>query len=832
MDFNKVISSYFPLIFISLFLSQGHAQARPVEILSSGELQIALQKLNVLGAVLYIAAHPDDENTNALAYFSQGKKYRTGILTLTRGDGGQNLLGAEKGAEIGIIRTQELLEGRKYDKVEQYFTRAIDFGYSKNREETLEFWGQEQILADMVWVIRKFRPDVIISRSLGGHGNHAAEALLTPEAFTAAGDPKRFPEQLAYIRPWQANRLLLNRSRFNPGTQQELDEMIKIDVGAYDPLLNKSYTEIAAISRSMHKTQGFGAVTTRPGTRNDFYRVIDGATAESDIFDGIDVSWDRIPGGARIGTMLSHIINTFDPNNPSKSIPQLLAVNSEFNQLSDSYWVDLKQQELYRVIQACAGLWMEALSDEKFTSPGDEIQIQTTLVNRTDYPLKIESIDYAGVISDSKLNIVLANNDPVTIDKTFRIPPEYPISQPYWLMEEASVGAFSISEQNLIGLAENPPPITVNITLSIDGNNLEYSLPLSFRWTDRVEGNRYSLIEIRPAVTLSLEEKVYIFPDNNPREISVNILNNSEHATGEIRLRGDRNWKIEPASIPFALKAKYEEMQVIFRVTPPRGLSEGVLTAEADINGKVYNRDIVEISYPHIDRQSYFPVSQAKAVKININLLGNRLGYIMGSGDDIPEALRSLKYDVVLLDDDMLENLDLSQFDAIIAGVRAYNTREQLVNTQYKIMSYVEAGGTYIVQYNRPRGLLSNDIGPYAFTISRRDRVSDETAPISFLKPAHQLLNFPNKISQKDFEGWVQERGLNFLTQWDERYETILSSHDPNEPNRAGGMLFTRYGNGVFIYTGYAWFRQLPAGVPGAYRFFVNMIAAGQYHGN
>ncbi|MCH7521950.1 MAG: PIG-L family deacetylase, partial [Candidatus Marinimicrobia bacterium] len=383
------MSSYFPLIFISLFLFQGHAQARPVEILSSGELQIALQKLNVLGAVLYIAAHPDDENTNALAYFSQGKKYRTGILTLTRGDGGQNLLGAEKGAEIGIIRTQELLEGRKYDKVEQYFTRAIDFGYSKNREETLEFWGQEQILADMVWVIRKFRPDVIISRSLGGHGNHAAEALLTPEAFTAAGDPKRFPEQLAYIRPWQANRLLRNRSRFNPGTQQELDEMIKIDVGAYDPLLNKSYTEIAANSRSMHKTQGFGAVTTRPGTRNDFYRVIDGATAESDIFDGIDVSWDRIPGGARIGTMLSHIINTFDPKNPSKSIPQLLAVNSEFNQLSDSYWVDLKQQELYRVIQACAGLWMEALSDEKFTSTGDEIQIQTTWVNRTDYPLKI-----------------------------------------------------------------------------------------------------------------------------------------------------------------------------------------------------------------------------------------------------------------------------------------------------------------------------------------------------------------------------------------------------------------------------------------------------------
>ena len=333
-------------------------------------------------------------------------------------------------------------------------------------------------------------------------------------------------------------------------------------------------------------------------------------------------------------------------------------------------------------------------------------------------------------------------------------------------------------------------------------------------------------------MTLNLAENVYIFPDNNPREISVNIVSNTEHATGEIRLRGDKKWKIEPASIPFALEAKHEERKVIFRVTPPRALSEAVLTAEAEINGKIFNRDIVEIAYPHIDRQSYFPLSQAKAVKININRLGSRLGYIMGSGDDIPEALRSLKYDVVLLDDNMLENMDLSQFDAIIVGVRAYNTREQLVNTQHRMMGYVEAGGTFIVQYNRPRGLLSDDIGPYAFTISRRDRVSDETAPIYFLNPAHQLLNFPNKISQKDFEGWVQERGLNFLTQWDDKYETILSSHDPNEPNREGGMLFTRYGKGVFIYTGYAWFRQLPAGVPGAYRFFVNMIAAGKYNGN
>ena len=830
MDLKKYFKKYISIVFLLALFLNAIINAQPIEIYDSGELQTALQKLNVLGSVLYIAAHPDDENTEALAYFSKGRKYRTAYLSLTRGDGGQNLIGSEKGVEIGIIRTQELLEGRKFDKAEQFFTRAIDFGYSKTPEEAFDFWGRDKILADIVWVIRKFRPDVIISRNSGGHGHHTAATLLAPEAFKAAADPNKYPEQLKYVQPWQAKRIFANSARFGASGQKGSENLITINLGEYNPLLAKSYTEIAAESRSMHKTQGLGGFSARRGTRNDNYQVIDGEPAKVDIFDGIDTSWGRIPGGQGVGKILDNIIKSFDPQNPSKSIPQLLAVNNELNKIDKSYWVEIKQQELFRVIQSSAGLWMEATSNDFAASPSDEIRIRTTLVNRADYPFKIEKIDYSGIITDSNLNTSLKNNEPVTIDKTLRIPEDYPISQPYWLREEPSLGAFSISEQTLIGLAENPPSFIINITLSIDGNLLEYKVPLSYRWVDRVEGELYRPFEVRPKVTLNLEDKVCIFPDANSREIKVNIKSNSMNVTGEIRFNGPEKWQIKPARIPFSLANKYEEKLVIFRVSPPRELDETVLVAEAEINKNIYNRDLVEIAHPHIESQVYFPLSQVKVVKLDIKKLGSKIGYIMGSGDEIPDGLRNLGYDVILLNDEALENIDFSQFDAIITGVRAYNTRERLIHTQPKILQYVENGGTLIVQYNVPSGLLTREIGPYPFTIGQ-DRVCVETAPISFLNPNHQLLNFPNKITQKDFEGWVQERGLYFATQWDEKYEPILSSHDPNEPDRKGGILFTRYGKGVFIFTGLAWFRQLPAGVPGAYRIFANLISAGKYNG-
>lgn len=823
---KKVIAT----VFFFAFLINTNAIAQRIEIPNTAELQIALEKLDVLGSVLYIAAHPDDENTSALAYFSKGRKYRTAYLSLTRGSGGQNLIGPEKGAEIGIIRTQELLAARQIDGAEQFFTRAIDFGYSKTHEETFDFWGKEEILADIVWVIRKFRPDVIITRfppdRYGGHGHHTASALLIKDAFQAGGDPNKFPEQLKYVEPWQAKRLSWNSWR---PSQEEIQDLQKIDIGEYNPLLGKSYSEMAAESRSKHRSQGFGS-SGRRGTRYDYFKHLDGDPAKTDMFDGIDTSWKRIPGGRKVGQILEETIESFNPHLPSRSILKLLEVYSELNRLRETNWVKIKKEECLRVIQSCAGLWMEAISDDFTAAPGDEIRVNTTIVNRSDFPFTLEKISFPGIAPVVFVNHPLKNNDPHTVEKTIRIPKDYSISQPYWLRHNPQKGLFSVEKQDVLGLAENPPSIRVRISLRTNGTLLEYDSPLLFRWTDRVDGEHYRPFEILPVVTINLENKVSIFADDTPKEIRVKIKSHSQNINGTIRLKGNEKWQITPVSFPLSIEGKYEEKSVTFIVSPPQVPDETVFIPEVEINGGKIDRALVEISHPHIKRQVYFPESRIKVVKLNVKRLGSKLGYIIGAGDEVADGLRHLGYEVILLNDAMLENMELSQFDAIITGIRAYNTRERLKYQQQKLLQYVKNGGTLIVQYNVSRGLQTTDIGPYPFTIGR-DRVTRETASVSFLDPTHPLLNFPNKITKNDFEGWVQERGLYFAAQWDEKYETVLSSHDPNEEEKEGGLLFTRYGEGIFIYTGYAWFRQLPAGVPGAFRLFANMISAGKYNG-
>ena len=823
---KKVITA----VFLFALLIHTNTIAQRIEIPNSAELQIALEKLNVLGSVLYMAAHPDDENTSALAYFSKGRKYRTAYLSLTRGSGGQNLIGPEKGAEIGIIRTQELLAARQIDGAEQFFTRAIDFGYSKTHEETLDFWGREEILADIVWVIRKFRPDVIITRfppdRYGGHGHHTASALLIRDAFQTAGDPNKYPEQLKSVELWQAKRLFWNSWR---PSQEEIQNLQRIDIGEYNPFLGKSYSEMAAESRSKHRSQGFGS-SGRRGIRYDYFKHLSGDPAKADLFDGIDTSWERIPGGQTVDQLLEETIKSFNPHLPSRSIPELLEVYSELNRLRETHWIKIKKEECLRVIQSCAGLWMEAISTDYAAAPGDEIRVNTTIVNRSDFPFTLEKISFPGIAPEVVVNHFLKNNDPHTVEKTIRIPRDYSISQPYWLRHKPQKGLFSIEKQDVLELAENLPSIRVRISLRTNGILLEYESPLLFRWTDRVDGEHYRPFEIRPVVTINLENKVSIFADDTPKEIRVKIKGHSPNIHGRIRLKGNKKWQISPASFPLSLEGKYEETSVTFVVSPPQVPDETVLIPEAEINGEKIDRALVEISHPHIKRQVYFPESRMKVVKLNIKRVGSKLGYIMGAGDEVPEGLRSLGYEVILLNDELLENIKLSEFDAIITGIRAYNTRERLKYQQQKLLQYVKNGGTLIVQYNVSRGLQTTNIGPYPFTIGR-DRVTGENASVSFLNPTHPLLNFPNRITKDDFEGWVQERGLYFATQWDEKYETVLSSHDPGEGDKKGGLLFTRYGEGIFIYTGYAWFRQLPAGVPGAFRLFANMISAGKYNG-
>lgn len=793
----------------------------------AADLEIALQKLNVLGSVLYVGAHPDDENTSLMALFSKGRKYRTAYLSVTRGEGGQNLIGPEQGAELGLLRTQELLAARRIDGAEQYFTRAVDFGYSKTAAETLEIWGKERVLGDIVWVIRKFRPDVIITRfsaeGTGGHGHHTASGLLIKEAFTAAADPARFPEQLAYAPVWQTTRILLNRGRPRP---EEAAPTLRIDTGEYDPLLGKSYSEIAGESRSQHKSQGFGSAGRR-GSQLEAFELWAGEPAAQDIFEGIDVTWDRVPGGQKVGPLLAECIRSFDPRQPSRSIPGLLGVQAELAKLPESDWVRLKREELSRVIQGCAGIWMEAIADDYAAAAGDEILVRTSIVNRSDQPFVLHRLGIPRIVPDSVVDRPLKNNEALAIENRVLIPAGFPLSQPYWLEPSPQNGPFSAGDRDLMGLAENPPSLSVVLVLSMEGHLLEYSLPVLFRWTDQVQGELYRPFEVRPRVTIQIEDGVKIFPGDGPQLVKIRLKGHSKNVAGTIRLKGTDGWRVAPAGLPFSLPGKYDEGEVAFEISPPKNARESVLTAEADLGGEILGRAMVEIAYPHIHRQIYFPESRVKVVKLDVQIKAKRIGYIMGAGDDVADALRHLGVEATMLSDEMLETSDLSSFDAIVTGVRAYNTRDRLKNVKRRLLDYVERGGTLVVQYNVASGALADRIGPYPLTIGR-DRVTVESAQVTFPIPNHPLLIFPNKITSQDFEGWVQERGLNFPSSWDGKYEAILSSHDPGEPDLKGGLLYTRYGKGVFIYTAYAWFRQLPAGVPGAFRIFANLISAGK----
>ncbi len=807
------------------------ARAQQGQIPDGGELALALQKLNVLGSALFVGAHPDDENSSVLAYLSKGRCLRAGYLSVTRGEGGQNLIGPEKGPEIGLLRTQELLSARRIDGAEQFFTRAVDFGYTKTSEETFEFWGKEKILADVVWVIRMFRPDIILTRftaeNSGGHGHHIATGLLIKEAFAAAADPSRFPEQLKYAPVWKAKRLLWNT--FRAPQAEGSRAPLRVDTGGYSPWLGKSFTEIAGESRSQHKSQGFGSAGRR-GTQIENFDVMDGDPATADIFDGVDITWNRVPGGAVVGKLLADSLTSFDPGHPSKSIPGLLAAYGEMTKLPADDWVRVKRAELLRVIQGCAGLWLEAIAGDYSGAPGSAVQIKATIVNRSDQAFTLRSLGLPGIAPESILDRPLKNNEPAVIDKAIQIPRDYPLSQPYWLNGAPQDGFFFDQGRNVTGLAENPPSVTVKIVLDAGGNLLEYLIPVTFRWTDQVSGELYRSFEVRPPVSIQIEDKVSIFPGEAPKKIRVKLKSHAQNVAGQVRLKGPNAWKITPAAVPFSLSAKYEEAEVAFDIVPPKTAGAADLTAEAEVGGETWMRAVVEVAYPHIRRQVYFPASRLRVVKLDIKSEGKRIGYVMGAGDEVPDALSNLGYEVTSLTDEMLDGGDLSAFDAIVTGVRAYNTRERLRLAKDKLLRYVEGGGTLVVQYNVAAPVLADRIGPYPLTIGR-DRVDVETAPVTFLLPDHLLLNFPNKITARDFDGWVQERGLNYASQWDERYEAPLASHDPGEPDRKGGLLYTRYGKGAFVFTALAWFRQLPDGVPGAYRIFANLVSAGKYAG-
>lgn len=825
------------LLAVALLFFAVSAQAR-----DAAEIQVALRKLTVVGGALYVAAHPDDENTAMLAWMANDRLLRTAYLSLTRGSGGQNLIGDEKGELLGVLRTQELLAARRIDGAEQLFTRAIDFGYSKSAEETLAIWGHDDVLADVVWAIRRFQPDVIITRfpvtGEGGHGQHTASAILAQEAFTAAADPKKYRGQLKYVTPWQPARIFWNRfswGRVDPN-DPALANSLKVDLGKYSPLLGRAYTEIAAQSRTLHKSQGFGSAERR-GTVINYFDHRGGLPAESDLFEGIDLRWSRYPGGELAGSILEEAAESFDPKHPQRSIPILLRAWLALEQLSAQPewsalrkpWLPGKRLELLEIIRDVAGIAIDVSAADSAVTPGGELPLTVTVVNRSDHPFRLSVVGSLHAKPSKAPGTLLENNKPVRTDLTIALPDDYPYSQPYWLRRPPSRGLYTVDDQALIGLPTNPPAIPIYVSIEDPSDTrLIFTVPAVYRWTDPVEGEQIREVDVVPQVTANPVSGIYLFPKAGPRRVTL-LLRSFGATEASVRLVAPAGWNIAPDARAVTFSGKGDEQRAEFTVTPPPGAAIAHFVAEVvPQGGNPIALGMTEIDYRHIQAQRVFGDAAAKLVRADVDRRGERVGYVMGSGDDVPNILRQVGYEVTLLTDADLDRGDFAQYDAIVTGIRAYNTRERLRLAHDKLMEYVANGGTVVVQYNTQNALGDLAVpfpGPYPFKISR-DRVTVENAPVKLLQPDHPILTAPNRITAADFDEWVQERGLYFPSEWDPKYTTVLATNDPDESEKPGGQLVVRHGKGVFIYTAYAWWRQLPAGVPGAIRAFVNLVSA------
>jgi LmbE family N-acetylglucosaminyl deacetylase len=827
-------------VLISVCLTPAFAQR---ELSGSAQARLALDRLNVTGSVLMIAAHPDDENTALLAYLARGRKVRTGYLSLTRGEGGQNLIGAEQGDALGVIRTQELLAARRIDGAQQFFTRAIDFGFTKTPEETLEKWGREKILSDVVWVIRRFRPDVIIVRFSGtprdGHGQHQVSAILGREAFSAAADPKRFPEQLQWVQPWQATRLMWNPGAFTKEQREEVEKMpnrIVVDPGDYDPILGHSYAEIAGMSRSMHRSQGMGAAE-RKGSAKDFLVTQAGPIATKDIFDGIDISWSRVPSGAAVGNILGQAARTFDPENPDRIVPLLLNAQKAMASLHQPL-PEGKQKELSDAIALCSGLWLDAAADKYAVTPGGGLKFDATALNRDHLAVQVKSVNIEGIApatTKDKFGDVLPFNEPKVFTLTATIPEHQALSQPYWLVEPKQGDTYTIPNQLDVGLAENPPLFNAHFHLRIESEDIEVVRPVEFRYIERAQGELTRPVVVEPPVSLQWSEAAMLFPKGAPKTAELQVKANIPKAAGEVRIQIPADWRASANSEKFQLADSGEQSVLSFQLTPPAGDAQGVLIASAKVGDQTVSTEMETINYPHIPPQVLFPPATAKLVRADVRLLPKTIGYVMGAGDEVPQALQQLGADVMLLGADDLASGNLGRFDAIVTGVRAYNMRADLRANQNRLLEYVKNGGTLLVQYNVAEGgnpfggdtsLLAN-IGPFPITTGR-ERVTVEESPVQFLNPASPLLHQPNEITARDFDGWIQERGLYFASKWDDHYQPLFETHDPGEKPQTGSTLYTRYGKGAYVFTALSWFRELPAGVPGAFRIFANLLSAGK----
>jgi len=794
-----------------------------------------LRSFRTMGTVLHLAAHPDDENTQLITYLARGRGYRTAYLSITRGDGGQNEIGPEFDEKLGVARTQELMAARRLDGGRQFFTRAIDFGFSKTPEETLRFWDREQVLADVVRVIRTFRPDVIVTRfpvppGSGGHGHHTASAILAVEAFKVCGDANAFPEQLAEgLKPWQPKRVLWNGGGGGRGGAAAGGSTVRVDIGGNDPVTGESFGAIAGRSRAMHKTQGFGNFGGGGGSGANMqtFTLLAGEPATNDLMDGVELTWSRVAGGAEIGKLADEAIANFKPDDAAASVPALLAIRAKLAVLSSEPLIDDKRKQLDSILKKCLGLSVETTTPNPEVAPGETVKLSHTATLRSSVPVRWAAVRYPDLKREVPAAVTLRSNEATHVASQ-TIPVNASPTQPYWLRAEGAAGIFRVDDPKLIGRPENPPAFPVEFVFEVGGQTLSVAdEPVS-----TADGGKPRKLAVVAPVALHFGSAVALFKPGAGRSIEVEVTAARAAVDGTLRLQVPAEWNISPAQQPFKLSKSGEKTKVAFTVTAPAKAASGSIVAVAEIGGTRFSNQRLEIRYDHIPVQLLQPPAKLKVAAFDFATRGKAVGYLPGAGDDTVSSLQQLGYTVMTLTGADLTPEKLRGLDAVVIGVRAFNERTDLAANLPELFSYIENGGTVIVQYNRPTGLRTQRLGPYPLSIAGNApqwRVTDETVPVTFLAPEHAALTTPNKIVPADFDGWVQERGAYFPSSWDaEHYIPLLAMSDPGEAPLKSSVLVAQHGKGYFVYTGLAFFRQLPAGVPGAYRLFANLLSLGK----
>ncbi|MBF6640827.1 PIG-L family deacetylase [Flavobacterium sp. J49] len=827
------LSTIFLFLLTQFIWAQQPAKPNAVEIYNQ------IQKLNFLGSVLYIAAHPDDENTRLISYLSNDKKARTGYLSLTRGDGGQNLIGPELRELLGVIRTQELIEARKIDGGKQFFTRANDFGFSKNPDETLKIWNKDQVLSDVIWAIRKFQPDVIINRfdhrSPGTtHGHHTSSAMLSIEAFDLVNDANQYPEQLQYVSTWQPKRLFFNTSWWFYGSREKFEaadktNLINLKIGTYYQSIGKSNQEIAALSRSRHQSQGFGSTGSR-GEEDEYLEFLKGEMPKdkTNLFEGIDTTWNRVKGGKEIGDILTAVEKNFDFKNPSASIPELVKSFALIEALEDKHWKTIKSEEIKEIIAACAGLYLEAVADAQEVTPGSPLKIKIEAINRSNIAINLEGIGTVPVYAaDQKDNIPLKNNIPYTVTNTLQLPNDFEYTNAYWLNEKGTVGMYLVDNQENIGIPDVLRRVKVGFWIGINNVTIPFERNVVYKYNDDVKGEVYQPLDIVPAATSSIAEKVYIFNNDRSKTITVKVKAGKDNVSGHVKLAIPQDWGVSPAEVPFTIDKKGQEILAIFSVSPSKEASEINIKSIVTVDGQTFDKEKIDINYAHIYKQMVLKPAEARGIRLKIKTKNEKIAYIMGAGDEIPKSLAQMGYEVTILKPEEIAAEKLTEFDVVMTGIRAYNVVNALAYKQKILLDFVQNGKTMIVQYNTLDDLVTKEMAPFTLKLSR-DRVTEEDAEVRFLAPNHQVLNYPNKITSEDFKGWKQEQGLYYPSEWDPNFTPILSANDKGEKPKNGALLVAKYGKGNYIYTGLSFFRELPEGVPGAFRLLANLLAIGK----